>query len=68
MENVIEIEDMSFAYGGVPVLDNITLRIKAEEFFGIIGPNASGKSTLLKLLLGLLEPDRGSIRILRNQH
>lgn len=64
MEYVIDIENMSFSYGDVLILDDITLRIKEEEFFGIIGPNASGKSTLLKLLLGLLEPDKGSIRIL----
>lgn len=64
MGHVIEIENMSFSYGNVPVLEDITLRIEDEEFFGIIGPNASGKSTLLKLLLGLLEPDSGSIRIL----
>ena len=64
MEYAVEIENMSFSYGDVLILDDITLRIREEEFFGIIGPNASGKSTLLKLLLGLLEPDRGTIRIL----
>lgn len=64
MECVIEIENMSFSYGDALVLKDISLRIREEEFFGIIGPNASGKSTLLKLLLGLLEPDKGSIRIL----
>lgn len=64
VEYVIDVENMSFSYGGVLILDDITLRIKNEEFFGIIGPNASGKSTFLKLLLGLLEPDKGNIRIL----
>lgn len=64
MEYVIEVENVSFSYGDVLILDDISLRIREEEFFGIIGPNASGKSTFLKLLLGLLEPDEGDIRIL----
>jgi len=58
---VIDIDDVSFNYGSVPVLENISLKIHEDEFIGIIGPNASGKSTLLKLILGLLEPDKGTI-------
>jgi zinc transport system ATP-binding protein len=58
---VIDINDVSFNYGAVPVLENISLKIHEDEFIGIIGPNASGKSTLLKLILGLLEPDKGTI-------
>jgi len=58
---VIEIDDVSFNYGSVPVLENISLKIHEDEFIGIIGPNASGKSTLLKLILGLLDPDKGAI-------
>ncbi|MEJ2760210.1 MAG: ABC transporter ATP-binding protein [Gammaproteobacteria bacterium] len=61
---VVEIEDLSFSYGEVPVLEHVSLTIGKEEFFGIIGPNASGKSTLLRLMLGLMEPDRGSVRLL----
>jgi zinc transport system ATP-binding protein len=60
---VIDINDVSFNYGAVPVLEDIFLKIYEDEFIGIIGPNASGKSTLLKLVLGLLEPDKGSIKI-----
>ena len=59
---VIDIDNVSFNYGAVPVLENIFLKIYEDEFMGIIGPNASGKSTLLKLMLGLLEPDKGSIK------
>ncbi len=58
---VIEINNVSFNYGMVPVLEDISLKIYEDEFIGIIGPNASGKSTLLKLILGLLEPDKGVI-------
>lgn len=61
---VITLRNVSFAYDHVPVLDNISLEIADKEFLGIIGPNAGGKSTLLKLVLGLLKPQSGSIRIL----
>ena len=64
MNNVIEIEDVSFSFGSVPVLDHVTLSVGADEFLGIVGPNAGGKTTLIKLILGLLQPDSGSIRVL----
>ncbi len=60
----IEIHDLSFSYGEVPVLERIELVVPEGEFLGIVGPNAGGKSTLLKLILGLLEPQRGEIRVL----
>jgi len=58
---VIDIDNVSFNYGIVPVLENISLKIHEDEFIGIIGPNASGKSTLLKLILGLIKPNKGTI-------
>jgi zinc transport system ATP-binding protein len=58
---VIDIDNVSFNYGAVSVLEDISLKIYEDEFIGIIGPNASGKSTLLKLILGLLVPDKGVI-------
>jgi zinc transport system ATP-binding protein len=63
VNHIIEYRDVNFSYGEVPVLQDINLTIVAEEFFALIGPNAGGKSTLLKLLLGILKPDRGSIRV-----
>lgn len=60
---VIDINNVSFNYGVVSVLEDISLRIHEDEFIGIIGPNASGKSTLLKLILGLIKPDQGTIKI-----
>ncbi len=59
---VIDIDNVSFNYGMVPVLEDISLKIHEDEFIGIIGPNASGKSTLLKLILGLIKPDKGTIK------
>ncbi len=58
---VIDIDNVSFNYGAVSVLENISLKIYEDEFIGIIGPNAGGKSTLLKLILGLLKPNKGVI-------
>jgi zinc transport system ATP-binding protein len=58
---VIDIDNVSFNYGAVPVLEDVSLKIYEDEFIGIIGPNASGKSTLLKLILGLLAPTKGVI-------
>ncbi|WP_462322960.1 metal ABC transporter ATP-binding protein [Halochromatium sp.] len=60
----IEVEHLGFAYGDVPVLEDISLRVETGEFLGLVGPNAGGKSTLLKLVLGLLQPQQGRIRVL----
>lgn len=60
----IEVEDLSFSYGGALVLERVGLVIEAGEFVGLVGPNAGGKSTLLKLILGLLEPQVGHIKVL----
>ena len=64
---VIDIDNVSFNYGQVPVLEDISLKIFEDEFIGIIGPNASGKSTLLKLILGLIEPDKGTVRMMDHE-
>ncbi len=61
---VIEVEDLSFSYADALVLERVSLVIEAGEFVGLVGPNAGGKSTLLKLILGLLEPQAGRIRVL----
>ncbi len=60
----LSIKNLSFSYGGPLVLNNISLDVKPREFLGVVGPNAGGKSTLLKLILGLLTPTRGSITLL----
>jgi zinc transport system ATP-binding protein len=60
----IEAENLSFAYGKTPVLEDITLRIEAGEFVAVIGPNGGGKSTFLKLILGLLQPASGMLRVM----
>lgn len=64
MSKVIELQKVSFSYGLVPVLQAIDFSVEQGEFLGIVGPNAGGKSTLLKLILGLLKPQTGSITVL----
>jgi zinc transport system ATP-binding protein len=62
-EAVVELQEVSFRYNSVPVLEGINLQIEDGEFLGIVGPNAGGKSTLLRLILGLLRPTSGSVRV-----
>lgn len=62
---VIELRKLCFAYGkGPAVLDNLDFKVPEGEFLGLIGPNGGGKTTLLKLILGLLEPVSGDIFVL----
>lgn len=62
-KNIIEIQDVSFAYTESEVLTKINLNIHQGDYIGIIGPNGGGKTTLIKLILGLLKPSKGIIKI-----
>ncbi len=65
MENsIIQIQNVWFAYNGKTVLQDVSLNIQPGDFIAMIGPNGGGKTTLLKLMLGLLRPDQGSIKVL----
>ncbi|MBD3184128.1 ATP-binding cassette domain-containing protein [Candidatus Poribacteria bacterium] len=60
---IVKLQDVFFSYDEAPVLENVSFEIKEQDFLGIIGPNGGGKSTLLKLILGLLKPDSGTIKV-----
>ena len=60
----IEFENVWFSYERSTVLQEVSFSLEQGEFLGIIGPNGGGKTTLLKLMLGILKPDMGRIRIL----
>lgn len=59
----IVIRDLNFAYDDIRILCNVNLDIHQGDSICIVGPNGGGKTTLMKLILGLLSPDSGSIRI-----
>ncbi len=59
----VELEGVWFSYDGAPVLESADLSVETGELICIIGPNGGGKTTLLKLILGLLKPDKGTVRV-----
>lgn len=65
-DSIIRLEDINFSYDSKKVLKNVNLEIKRGTFMGLIGPNGGGKTTIIKIILGLLKPDTGSI-YLNNQ-
>jgi len=62
-DTIIELSDVSFAYQVDDVVKDVTLQIHRGDYVGIIGPNGGGKSTLLKLMIGLLKPTEGKIKL-----
>nr|MBN2277836.1 ABC transporter ATP-binding protein [candidate division Zixibacteria bacterium] len=60
---VISIKDMSFSYNGRPALENVNLVIDRNDFIWVVGPNGGGKTTMIKLILGLLQPQKGTVRV-----
>lgn len=61
---VVCLEDIWVYYNGVTALEGVNLSINQNDFLGIIGPNGGGKTTLLKVILGLVKPSRGKVRVL----
>ena len=62
-DTIIETQNLNFSYDQQLVIEDVNLRIRSGDFMAMIGPNGGGKTTLLKLMLGLLNADSGSIRI-----
>ena len=62
MDKLIELREVTAGYGNKIALRNVTLDVWKNDFLGIIGPNGGGKTTLLKVILGLLPPISGTIR------
>lgn len=64
MPAAISFDHVTFGYGATPVVRDVTLDIAAGELVCLIGPNGGGKTTLLRLVLGLLKPQAGSVTVL----
>ncbi len=66
MDTVIEAKNIDYSYvhkSGANALSDVSFDVHEKDFVGLIGPNGGGKSTLLKIVLGLISPDRGKIRV-----
>lgn len=64
MENAITIKDLNKSYGDFRALEDINIKVKNNIIFGLVGPDGAGKTTLIRILCGLLKPDSGDIEIL----
>ncbi|HMP94763.1 MAG TPA: ATP-binding cassette domain-containing protein, partial [Phnomibacter sp.] len=63
MSTVLEINGLSKNYGPIQALQNVSLSIPTGTVYGILGPNGSGKTTMLGLIMNILQPTAGSIRL-----
>ncbi|UCH13444.1 MAG: ABC transporter ATP-binding protein [Bacteroidales bacterium] len=61
MQKLVEIKNITAGYNGLIALDHVNLTINSDDFIGVIGPNGGGKTTLLKVILGLVKPLKGRI-------
>ena len=63
MEPVIDIHDLTKRFGVLTAVDHLTLTVAPGEIFGLVGPDGAGKTTTLRMLCGLMNPDEGSARV-----
>lgn len=61
---IIELKNVDFSYNHHAILKDVNIKVYANDFIAVIGPNGGGKTTLLKLMIGLLKVDHGSVRIM----
>jgi zinc transport system ATP-binding protein len=64
LQEVISVRRLWAGYENQPVLEDVNLSVNELDFIGVVGPNGGGKTTLLKVLLGLLPPTRGEVRVM----
>lgn len=64
MENAIEVKKLSKTFGEFVAVNNVSFNVKKGEVFGFLGPNGSGKTTVIRMILGLLQPTFGTVSVL----
>lgn len=60
---VVDMQHVYYAYGQAQVVEDVNFLVEENDFLSIIGPNGGGKSTILKIILGLLTPDQGNVKV-----
>jgi zinc transport system ATP-binding protein len=60
---VVTVDHVTFSYDGSPAIEDVSLRVERDDFVAIIGPNGGGKTTLLRIMLGLLIPQTGTVKV-----
>jgi ABC-type multidrug transport system ATPase subunit len=63
MESIINAQHITKTYDRIPAVDDLSLQVKAGDFFGFLGPNGAGKTTTIRMLTGILVPDHGFMTI-----
>ena len=62
--NVVEVSGISKSFKGIKVVDSVSFSIGQSEIFGMVGPNGAGKTTTIRMLMDIIKPDSGEIKIL----
>ncbi len=60
---MLSVQNVSRSYGELKAVDDLSFQVQSGEIFGLLGPNGSGKTTTVKMILGMLDPDAGSISV-----
>ena len=63
---MIRTQGLSKSFGGVTAVNAVDLRVEAGEIFGLVGPDGAGKTTLMRMILGIVEPSAGSLSVMGN--
>ncbi len=66
--NAVDIEQVTKSFGNHTAVDRLTLQVPAGSIYGFIGPNGSGKTTTLRMIMRILHADTGHIRVLREEN
>ncbi|MDH4269517.1 MAG: ABC transporter ATP-binding protein [Dehalococcoidia bacterium] len=65
--SLIQVDDLAKSYGKLVAVDGLSLRVEEGDIMGLIGPDGAGKSTTMKIIVGVLKPDRGCVRVFNEE-